>query len=982
MCHADQESAPAKGLALAALFFSSALLVAPAPLWAQREDGGDDEADRIGVFSPEEVTVRARLEIPELKTRAMKAPTLYIHDDALTQSWRVTIAQPRRGSEELRDLGSLTLPTWFGQPYYDYTARALPTGRSDEFYVLLEATPVPERDAPPAAFTMQLAWLVERPSRATSRWLYIDKAYQSELDGGDRLMLSESTDGSGDGVLERQREVLAQLFCGLKQGDREAQRERYTSEKRIFVTQLDLPALRAGAERLSGFLPGSPFVREELYGYVRWTAATSDRRTPTDSTTILRPLELGDFDEATVWSEGAPEQGRGEFVTARIDAALPLKGFRLFPGDGGSDKAWERSPHPKTILVGLSDGSRFEVDLPQSTFEDLSRTGGVFVEFPSPQNTDCLSVLLLDAYAPLAKKPSRRDFKTRRDYEEAMALYEAVTIAELTPISALQGLTPQARAVEIIARFTREDTERRKENLIRLAQPDGRYIIEELRRELSRERSEIELSDAALILRTLASEDAVATLIELLARSPAEGDGWRALRRAAASHRAAVAVPLWELIVSLEGDEQERERRIDLVRVFGRVASAEQLEALVTRLGQGSDFERDERIRALAHGETAIIDDLLNYLMGESDAEGRIDAIKSLQVLSRRYGDETFSPQEADLLLLIVRETTRRRALLRLTEVLENAHPRGTETLLARELLLGDRDTHVRRAAARALRSYQGEISADALRQALSDPSPDVRIAAIRSLMKRSDRAGIAADVIRYVEFERWSEGLKPAIHYLATLEDEEVDAKLSSWIVDLEHPERAYLAAQAFERVRRAPEHEVLSKNLFAPETSFRMRRQLIELLAWDDSPVGEQVLISILAEERFERLESPRRVEQLQKNALMSLGTRRSPSAIPVMVRMVTDKELDLAVRRVALRALSFYDDASLIDELKELRRDAPPELVEIFDDTLSTISRRLDLKDAKRSIEELEQREREREREERRRALEEAEGEASAP
>lgn len=922
----------------------------------------DEQEERIGRFSPDEVRVRANITLSELATKKTSPPHIYIHADDLTQSWRVTITQKERG--ELQELSSVSLPSWFGDSYYDYAVTILPTGTGKDVYAMLEAIPSTERGAPSTAFTMQLVWLVETPPRGNTRWKYIDKAYQSDLDGGDALILRENAE-SKLGELIRSRERITKRFCGFINTTDDAQLEYYNTGKRIFVTDIDVTTLLKGvSDSLRAFIPSRPFAKEDLYGYVNWVLATSDLRTPTDSTTILRPLELGDSDLSTVWSEGTPKEGRGEFVTATISAALPLKGFRIYPGHGANKTIWDTTPHPSKVLIGLSDGTRFIAEFPENSYEDMDGSGGMLVEFPSPQNTECLSVMLLEAH-PAKKSIGRRSsFEDTRAYELARAQSKAVTIAELTPISVLEGLSPSARSREILTRFQREENQGRRENLIQLTRQDGTYIVESLRDLLSQKESPISVYDAAMVLRSLDSEDAISLLIDLLAQTPPEGKDWRALRRAAAVHGEELAEPLWQRLQTL--DPAQTRRRIDLTRLLGRIAPAELLEELIPLLGRGEERERNERIRAIAHGETMIVPALLDFIDTHLDSPAGKDALKNLEVLARRHGDTTLNEETSVQLIALTSKAKTRRDTLRLIHVLEYTRPEGSESLLARELLLGSRDRHIRRAAASALKSYESEISGDALRQALVDPSPDVRITAIQSLMERPDRARIAPDIIRYVDYERWTEGIKPAIFYLATLDDPDIDDKLSGWILDSSVPKRAYLSAQAFERVRRAPKLATLTAHLFKPETPFNFRRQLVELLAWETSQEGEELLVEILTAKRFNELEPPRRIALLERHVVMALGTRRSLRALPLFLKLLTDERQDIKLRRVILRSLSFYNEESLIDELKGLKRDAPSELFDMYDDTISTISRRIDIEGAKRSIEELEEKERKRQKE----------------
>lgn len=933
-----------------AILASATTLAAPCPVSAQ----GDDMLGDPFAAASDNRRVRMKRQVKELANKTGSAPRLVLFPDDDDTGWRVSVEQKVSG--KWSELTSIALPPWFGDSHYDYTMQIEKIPGERAWYVMLVATPDADRKPPPGAATMQVAWLVEVPKRGNSRWKYITKAYTSELDGGDSLTLTV-VDKSP--TLIRHRAQLGQRFCGLRAAE-VIEREVYSIDKGIFIVDIDVDELTREAVTMQPIIPAGTFEIDRVVRYAQWRSATSDLRTPTDSTTILRPLELGDNNPSTVWGEGAPGDGRGEWVTATIEELLELKGFRIFPGHGASAEEFARRPQPKSLLVGLSSGQRFIVEFPKSSYEDLTSRGGLLVEFPSPQPTTCLSVMLLESWEPTAPPPRRRASPSKRAYELASSEYTSTTVSEITPVSRLHGLTSSRASKEILAILRAQKDQRKKIGLGLAVVGYSRYLVELIRSELATA-SGMENADMYMeFLGTLEPEFAVPLLIELLDRIEPQTDAWRGVRRALFAHREHAATPLMRFMNKLPADQTQK--RIDLIRLFGRVASAEQLEALIPDLGGGNGFERDERIRAIALADAEIIPEVVRAAQMLLDTRAGTDALKVLDAIGHRQTEAapiTLERADADALLAMTRKTRQRRTQARLMVLLGHFKPPDADKRIA-EILTEERTPLLtKRLAAQQLSLFDSEYARDALVDTLDSTSPDLRIEAIKALMKRDDARQAAEQILAYAIRERWTEGLKPALRFLAKLNSSEVDASLDALVADVNAPDRAYLTAQAFERTRRSPSAETIARVLFEDRTSLAMRRQLLECLAYEETERGEQLLFDVLANNPFYAQETPRGVERLQIAAMLATGRRRVQRAVPLLLRIVTESEA-LSQQRAALRALSFYADKDLLSQLTELRKSAPIELDKSFDDTLSVIQRRLDLDDAQDGLDQLEERE----------------------
>ena len=900
--------------------------------------------------------IRTRIELIDVDRR--RPPSLVLHRSSSGRGWRVTLREPDK-----TEIMSLRLPSWVGEPYYDYTVRVASSSRRDARYVVFEAIPSESRNAPPEASTIQIAWLVTSPRRGQYRWRLITQASSSALDGGALLTLKQRESGAKAPTYDliREREDIGQQFCGAQARD-VLQQEIFSPDKALFLIQLKLEELAKDAPSLTAYLPNRPFEPSPLLNYARWRAATSDLRTPTDSTTVLRPLELGDRDLSTVWAEGAPDVGRGEFASARIEASLPIKGFRVFPSSGESAERWAAWQRPKKLLVGLANGTRFVVDLPDLPYADLARQGGMVVTFPEAVTSDCLSVLILDAWPAAAPRPKKSAFRRPREYTQALAEHSATAIGEITPISSLHGLSRPIAANQILDVLYSLEREPDRQALALATRPYGAALIEALRARLSRPNGLENLDRAASLLSQFPADEALPLLMELLDRVDASDPAYGALKRAVAAHREEAAAPLQEELEALpEGEER---KRIDLIRLYGRVALPAQLSALMRDLGKGNSRVRNERARAITAGGMEIFGPLLAFAVEHAGQPGGLDALRALDAISRRQRvmRVEISPVQRDQMLELARlYADDQRALMRVILLLGQFYDPAHEALLS-TFVMSHPSPLVRQRAAEALDTHASATSLDALKAALGDPSPDVRIEAIRAISERSDREQALSEVMAYVERERWPEGLEPALRYLVSLDRDTIDEDLNQQLTDPLVPyERAYEIAQAYERSKRGLSNEAIDALFVRDHLPYDLRRQLIETMAYGEPEPRVERLIALLEDERIKRQYTPRQHEELLKRALLSLGRHRSEAGKRRLLQVVRE-EPTMSLRLAALRGLSFYGDKDLQEELAQMRPQFSDErLLEALDSAISSIDRRADLREVQELVEEQAQEER---------------------
>ena len=916
-------------VAAASLLLLGSLTTTPSPAWAQQQPGATASSNE---------SVRY-----DRKLKSIKVPggaRVRLRQAAGGRGWTLEVTEGSGG----RELAKMSLPGWVGEPFYDYRATVVSVGRGKRV-VLFEALPSNQREAPPGASLFQVAWLVERDRRGREReWKLVGTATPNPIDGGEELLLTRE-EGERYVTLRRRRSELSASFCGATVQE-DFHREVFAPDEQRFKVQIDLSKLSAKARPLKAELP-TAFEAEPLTAFFRWQSASSDFLDRDRTGDILRPVTLSDERSTTAWVEAGQQRWRGEFVTARVDEGLKLKAVRIFPGHGKDAQSFARFAQPTRVLLGAQGQQRYLVELPPVDLDTLQKTGGYVVTLPEPITTDCLSVLILDA-EPTSGERNRLD--ARR--------YAA--FSEITPLSELHGL-PEAQAAERILDLLLDTTDlSRRNHLDYLIRPYGKALIGPLRRKLQEVAPE-DQERLIPVLSVLPAEEAVPLLVEMIERLEVGQPGYLDVKKALHAHHQEAAAPLAKMLI--EDPPSDPRKHASMVRLFGRIASPDQLQALVPRLGTGGTQLRNERIRALVSGGPQLVEPLI-HLASRRDVDDAVrhDAIKALDMLGRRlWIDKQADDVEASGLIKLLETTTARRTRLRLIRALGWYRPEGGVRRLGIDVLRSSKDPLQRAEAVQALAHFEGDLARQLVESALKDDSPDVRIAAIRALMDRSDREKSRDAVRAYVVRERWPLGLRPAFRFLAQSGEPELVAVVEEAVTEAPDSRRALLAAQALERERLALPAAVTDQLLKAPldDVPYRMRRQLIELLAYENSTMGHNLLWRVVEGDPLliSTLEPDRQLK-LQKQAALALGRRREPESRDQLLQLAR-KAPEVSLQLAALRALGFYRDEQILKELKFWQRDVSPRLRDALEQTITLLERRLQIESVGESIDDFGQR-----------------------
>jgi HEAT repeat protein len=847
---------------------------------------------------------------------------------------RVVIESLKPGAEPL---GKIKLPSWAADPAYVHKLHAGPLG-DGMFAVLYEALPEGE-GAPADAPQVQVVWIFSQRDWAKKTWVVVSVAQYTELDGGERLMLKAPEKPGGVHVLERWRSRPTLRFCGAGE---ELERETYRVKVNGFAPQVPVEALVGDAPELPAVIPARPLEPVLLPQLYRWQSATSGPGKPPGAAAGgVIPRELGDQDLRTAWAEGAPRFGRGEFVTAQIEDVLEVRAVRLYPGREGL--AQSASPTPSRVLLGFSDGTRLVVTLPAVSEAELARRGGLVVELPHPLYTSCLSVMLLDAKPPSAKPPREGQFKRRRDFREASEDYEAVSFAEITPLSIVDGQPPDVAARMIVERMAAQTDVRRNQQLAVLVAPLARQVMPALEERIKRDDPIVQRRLLPL-LAYMPAERASPLLARMFRETPPDAPAYRAIKRALVVHRRQAAPTLLQMLEEIP--QEDAQRYVDVLRLYGRVAQPGELERFIPMLGQGPRSVRDERIRAVAHGGQTMIAPLSAHVAAHVDEESGRDALQALALIGKRM--ETLgesAPERSKALITALGEVKQRQSALMLMRALRSLRPtRGDEALAL--WLTSAREPALRAQAAWALAAYPGDIPRAALELALEDASPDVRISAAEALSERRDVALSHRALLAYVQRERWPEGLKPAVAALLVEPSPQIQTTLEAMIVAPKPAGRAQVVMTGFMHARRPISAATASVVLQREGVGFAIRRAALVSLGYGRDEAGLELLLAAVKPGAFNRVESENKGEELRRVGLMALGRRREARGQRVLLALMRDKREEEALRRAAIRALGFYSDEALRAELVAWRPQAPATLRETLDQTITLLERRSDL------------------------------------
>lgn len=876
-----------------------------------------------------------------------KPPVMRLRTNPKTNATQLVVRSAgRRG----KDLSVVNVPSWISPKAYALSV-TIKKQSAQRTYVLFEAIPKQNDVSIGGSTTVQVAWMVTKQS-GLNPWTFIALAQYSDLDGGQILELHKNAAKKNMWNLIRQRPLPSVRFCG-EGGGNTMDVERFEPTRLGFELEMDLKKITQGAKSAQAYVPTQTFVSPVLSNYSLWHAATSDRRNQSSTAqTVIRPLALGDRDITTVWGEGAADLGIGQFVSARVDDTVPMKGMRIFPGHGKNATFHANYARPAKLLLGFSDGTRYTVNIPNASHAELARKEGLIVDLPTPITTSCVSVMILAAHPSTAPLP--KTSKTRVK-ERARQARSTTVIAEMTPYSLVHGLTNTQAAPILLDLYLKEKRPKYKQRLAYIARPYGPALVEATRVKLSaKELTPTQRSNLSALLGIMPPTEAVPVLVDLLAKEPITSESYRPIKLALYAHGRNASEALFALSDQLPASESRK--KTDLMRLLGRIAPPEQLNRLIKDLGKGNTLVRNERVRAILGGGPAMVEPLLAVAVSAVDKARGIDALKGLSTIGRRALNpkKLMTSVQAQSLIKAARAAKRTRFKMRAFDVLGRFDAAGADLYFKEDVLQKSNNPLIRRAAVEALEHLSSEPARKALEAALFDASPDVRIRAINSLNERKDRAASISKVLVYVDRERWSQGLQPGIQLIAEVGMAKDLKVIEAFVLDKTQPDRALQAARALRRARRGISGDAAESIIFDKQTSYPLRNQLIQLLGRDQSPKGRAILTSIIKDDAMKPLEVPKRAEALKQGAMFALGLRRNIDDLPLLINRVK-VEPNLNLKLAAVRAMSFYDDASVITQLKALEAKTQGELKAAIADTQAIIQRRVDIKELRKEFEE---------------------------
>ena len=863
--------------------------------------------------------------------------------------WNVIVTSMAREEDALC---RTTLPVEAGERGYEVSLQHHPGDGGARHVVLLTAQQGPSGSKvdPP---TFQIAFLLE-PHQGPGRWRcsVIARGEHTQLDGGVRFEFDEQ---STPARLLRFDGSAQPRFCGLSEDERPGY-ERFDDQSGRFAPASDPDVILEGATLLMGQLPKSALSPPLIDNFFTWIIASSDIRGAPVGANPPRPLALGDQDRTTAWIEGA--RGIGEFVSATVSTSAAIEGVQLFPGHQRDRASFEGYGRPRSILLALEEGQRFIVELREHTFEELEAFGGLYVEFPEPIRSRCLSVMILDKVdGTLA---SRRDAEDRRRGR-------AVAVGSILLYSTLDGSTETETAQRLLEAIQMEPSLERRDRLAAL----GALIPGELAREIEVILKEKDSQARLQVLPALAQlpgEISLPILRDHLLRLKPEDEDYRLAKRTLAAFGPSSAPILLELLDYWNAEENER-KVVDTLRLLGRVGSTVQLLRLIDGLGTGSEMLRRERARSIAAGGVAMIPRLMTQVTKGEDRAPGFDALMALIFIGQRHFNHEPSEFDGTPLFEAHQRGQSRAFRIRLLEAMTYYHFQEGVEMLGAEILGSDPDPVVRQFAARALRHYAGDRALDALVMALSDPSPDVRIAAIRTLNHHTEGLQRAGEIADYLAAEQWPRALHHGFQLLARTDDPEALEKLYGIISKEIASPVGTTAMRALRRYQRSLPMVDLARLLREETTPHGALRQLVDMLGHVDSPLAKSKLIAIADEEyAFFQNRPPEIREDLATRALLAMGQRDSPVMGAYLLEAALDSNRSERDRGVALRSLGFIKDRESLETLQAQAGAFPPALRRQYRETLGMMRSRIAIEETGREIDQI--RETLREEEERRR------------
>lgn len=456
---------------------------------------------------------------------------------------------------------------------------------------------------------------------------------------------------------------------------------------------------------------------------------------------LSAPRALSDGNPATVWIEGRPGNGAGEFVSARLlpgPYRVHALSLVLAPATVEGEEPRELGrPRTLTLLTDGADGlGRFLVTIPS---DPNDRPGEpLWIRFPEPRNVSCLSVVLGEVFggrnAPSATAIAEVDLFTDLDFEGGAehviaALAEGAADVEVMLRALGDGAAPllaehwselddnaRRRALRVLVMLEDPagapllvdaalgDDERAREEARRGLNALGETAIGPLLRELGSDDDDRRHRTAEL-LGELGTPSAIEGLVARIAdEGGVEQGDLPSLRRA--------------LHVALE--EAENAPRTTVLERAATLSGPPQ-QALLTALVPLRAAERERHAQLIvASWESASDFDSRYRLLTAAGGSGAVEGLLSLIT--------TVLATDEDRYLRV-----------RAAEVLGMLGENGADVTAALAAAADDDWTGVRLAVASSLGTTEGSAALGALNELLQDRWPVIRVEAARALLRSQE---------------------------------------------------------------------------------------------------------------------------------------------------------------------------------------------------------------------------------------------------
>ena len=897
------------------------------PLAVSAQESGDGAAEEPSAVTESDTSATVASPVGEDDWYFDLAAT----DDSDDEHWQVAL----RFEEDGPMAHEVIVPEWAKPPTYRLDAQVARLADRD-VAALVELVPGGEEPGANTEVMVQVALHGRRSGAAPEHpaaweWQVVGRTQYSRLDGGNRLVIEDS---GGESRLVRTRPKSSSTFCGTEEGG-DVLTSVFEPEAGQFVEQVNLERYSSDASNLEASLPDAPLAGPFTRDAYQWYWATSDVSTTSDAGEVIRPMALGDRRGDTAWRVDASRGVRGEFATANVSDAVPVRGLHVVPGYTKNADAYRRNRLPKRLLFTFSDGTSVTVEVPKVDYETLTDHRGLVVELPAPVRTQCLSVVHLESHQPTAPVENSG----------------ATAISQVTPVTTVDAPSADQTAANVVNYIADEPDLRRRKRLAHTASGLSDELVEAV--EVALEETDGQRRRRVIpLLSQLPSDRAIPILTDFMGEIGSDAVEYRAVKRSLAAHHNAAAEPLRELLRKLEPDNP---KYVDVVRLLGRVAEPITLASLVEDFGRGDRFVRNERIRAAASGAAPVLSKLFAVAAVASDEPKTRDALKAIHLVGKRHNtSELITHTQADSLRKVIREAEERRTLML---AFRAAHHFRVDGFVAtvEQRFIDHGDPLVRKAAMAALTRYSTSQARALLEQGLEDRSPDVRIAAVGGLAWREDRTEAIDELLSYVRQETWRPGLQQGLKVLAGLESPKVRKFFHEILDEKRDSKLALLTANALVRSGHSIDVSLARDIAFDEDAPDRLRLEMIDLLGLDESREGEAYLLTLLNPAELKQYVADTELRhRFERRTLLSLGRRRSPRARERMLEMAKTGS-DRKLRQHALRGLAFYRGDDLVDQLKAWRSDAPPELRSTLDQTVQIIENRRAIEDVEDQIEE---------------------------